>query len=181
MRCLHWRAWPRMLATCCARGLCEDSVATFRQLGDIRGLAEELRLLGRIAALQDDDAAALAAYAECLSLSHALRKVDVAYCLEGLALAAVRLGARGQRPDQTSAAVHLLGAAAAIREGLGDMTSKNWSVAHSESTHADYAHHVLAARAAVGETTFDAAWAAGRHLSVEQAIAQALATRAGSR
>jgi predicted ATPase len=38
-----------------ARSLCSDAVATFRHLGDSRGLAEELRLLGRIAT-QDGDA-----------------------------------------------------------------------------------------------------------------------------
>jgi len=160
-----------------ARSLCEESVATFRQLGDIRGMAEELRLLGYIAALQGDDAAAAAAYAECLSLSPALRKVDVAYCLEGLALAVARLGALAPRTNQVNLAVRLLGAAAALREGLGGASSKNWGVAHSESTHANYARQVLAARTAFGETEFDAAWAVGRNLSVEQAIAQALNAR----
>jgi hypothetical protein len=38
-----------------ARSLCSDAVATFRHLGDSRGLAEELRLLGRIATQDGDD------------------------------------------------------------------------------------------------------------------------------
>jgi tetratricopeptide (TPR) repeat protein len=159
-----------------ARSLCAESIATFRQLGDIRGVTEGLRLLGRIATLQGDDAAAVSAYADCLHLSDAMRKVDVAYSIEGLAMAIARIAARAQQTDQMTTAVHLLGAAAALREALGPVPEMNWGVAHAESTHADYARQVLAARSAFGETEFDTAWAVGRHLSVEQAIAEAPAT-----
>ena len=44
-----------------ARDLCSDAVATFRQLGDNRGLADELELLGRIATQDGDDPGAAAA------------------------------------------------------------------------------------------------------------------------
>ena len=42
------------------------------------------------------------------------------------------------------------------------------------STHPEYTRDVATLRAVLGETAFDAAWAAGRRLPIEQAIVQCL-------
>jgi predicted ATPase/transcriptional regulator with XRE-family HTH domain len=160
-----------------ARALCDESVATFRVLGDLRGLTEELRLLGRIAWLQGDDRSAAAAFAEVVKLSQAVRKVDLAFSLEGLALAVARMAARaGPADHQLSIAVRLLGAAAALRDGLDEeAASPNWSVAIPAVTHPEYADQVARIRTAMGGSAFDAAWSAGRQLSADEATAEALA------
>jgi predicted ATPase/transcriptional regulator with XRE-family HTH domain len=158
-----------------ARRLCDESIATFRQLGDIRGLTEELRVLGRIARLQGDDRSAAAAFAECLKLSHALRRVDLAFSLEGLAMSKARIAAREPQPGQLPLAVRLLGAADALRESLGTAAHRNWSVAAPEVTHPEYEQLVADIRAALGNAAFTAAWSAGRRLSLDEARAEALA------
>jgi hypothetical protein len=161
-----------------ARSLCGECIATFRQLGDARGLAEELRLLGRIAALQGDDRGAAAAFAECLTQRHVLGASDLAFSLEGLALALARIAARAQEPAHLQPAVRLLGAAFALREGLTAGTSSNWSVTAPVVTHADYVDQLVATRAALGTAAFDVAWSAGQRVPIAQAITEALAAEA---
>jgi predicted ATPase/transcriptional regulator with XRE-family HTH domain len=154
-----------------ARALCDESVGVFRQLGDLRGLAEELRLLGRVAWLQGDDRGAAAAFAEGVALSSVQRKVDLAFCLEGLALALARISTF---LDALPVAVRTLAAAAALRESLGAAVTRNWSVAVPQVTHPEYDVEVSALRDSMGDALFDAAWSAGRELTLEQAIAEAL-------
>ncbi|HYW90609.1 MAG TPA: tetratricopeptide repeat protein [Chloroflexota bacterium] len=158
-----------------ARRLCGESIATFRQLGDVRGLTEELRVLGRIARLQGDDRSAAAAFAECLKLGHALRRVDLAFSLEGLAMSKARIATREPQPGRLPLAVRLLGAADALRKSLGTAAHRNWSVAAPEVTHPEYEQQVADIRAALGDAAFAAAWSAGRRLSLDEAKAEALA------
>jgi tetratricopeptide (TPR) repeat protein len=148
-----------------ARALCEEAIALFRHLDDVRGLVEGLRVLGRIATLQTDDPGAIEAYAECVALRHALRNVDVAFCLEGLALAQARIAARQHDSARMYSAVRLLGAAAALRATHGATTTQNWSVALPETTHREYSEQVAATRAALGDAQFESAWAAGQRLN----------------
>jgi predicted ATPase/DNA-binding XRE family transcriptional regulator len=157
-----------------ARALCQESVATFRQLGDVRGLTDELRLLGRIATLQGDDRGAAAAYAEYLTLSHAVSQVNLASSLEELALALARIAAHEHQPAHLQAAVRLLGAAAALREELGAAPTGNWSVSLPARTQAEDARQVAATRAALGEEAFETAWREGQAMTREQALAYAL-------
>jgi predicted ATPase/transcriptional regulator with XRE-family HTH domain len=163
-----------------ARSLCEEGAATFDDIGDTRGLADALRLMGRIAKLQGDHASAAEVYAQCLSLYRVITKLDLAFCLEGLALALVRVAADDGHPSQNQVAVRVLGAAAALREQQGSNRGINWSVSLPDETHADYALEVAATRATLGAAIFDAAWAAGRALSLEQAIAEGVAACAGT-
>jgi hypothetical protein len=157
-----------------ARDLCCDAVAAFRQLGDDRGLAEELRLLGRIAAEAGDDASAAAAFAECARLRHVMSAVQQAFSLEGLAMARARMLRRGARRSQLESVVQLLGAAHAIREPLDGAARGSWSVSMLRVTHAEYADQVAELRAALGESAFETAWAAGRPLPIEQALVEVL-------
>jgi tetratricopeptide (TPR) repeat protein len=157
-----------------ARSLCNDAVATFRQLGDNRGLAEELRLLGRIATQDGDDPGAAAAFAECLQLREVMSPVQQAFSLEGLTLARVRIATSEGPRAQLEFGVRLLAASHTLRATLDDAGSHSWSVSLLRVTHPEYPHDVATLRAVLGETVFDAAWAAGRRLPMEQAIVHAL-------
>jgi hypothetical protein len=86
--------------------------------------------------------------------------VGVAEPLEGLAKVAVAQGC----PDQ---AARLFGVAQALRARIG--------VPVAPVDRADYECNLAATRAALGETAFDAAWAAGQALPLDQAIAEAVA------
>ena len=80
-------------------------------------------------------------------------------CLEGLARV---LGARG-RP---AVAAHLLAAAAAQRRVLGA------PLAPAEQDELD--REAAALRGRLGDAAFDAAWAAGQAMTLQQAVASAL-------
>src|SRR5262249_18371755 len=111
-----------------ARSLCTSAATTFRQLGDNRRLAEELRLPGRIGMKEGDFGGAAAAFAECLRLRHVLSAVQRAFSLEGLALARARLAGPEARRDDLQSTVRLLGAAHAARSELDAASSRSWSV-----------------------------------------------------
>jgi predicted ATPase len=149
-----------------ARALCDETLARFRQLGAAGGLVVGLRVLGDVAALQGDDQSAMAAYAECLSLSHAAVRADLVCSLEGLAQVLARQAARPGAGRRMERAVQLFGAAAALWDRLGLPLAPEYREEHERQ--------VAAARAALGEAAFAAAWAAGQRLSLEQAVATAL-------
>ncbi len=86
-------------------------------------------------------------------------KERIACVLEGLSGVAEREG-RAER------AARLLGAAAALREELGTPLSP--------IVQADHDHALNAARAALGEEAFEAAWTEGSEMTFEEAIAYAL-------
>ena len=81
-------------------------------------------------------------------------------CLEGLAWVAAGLGRHPR-------AARLFGAAEGQRAVLGHRSAPQETVHHDEA--------VAATRAALGDAGFHAAWAEGRALTLEQAIAYALA------
>jgi hypothetical protein len=87
-------------------------------------------------------------------------KLGIAEPLESLA----RLAVQGREWDR---AARLWGAAAALREALGAPRAPN--------RRAEGERELGAARAALGESAFAASWAEGQALSLEQAIADALA------
>jgi len=142
-----------------AEALCEESLAMARDIGEAYGVALLLATLGRAAHRQGDEDRAARRYRESLNLYHdAGVTLHLAECLWGLA--AVR-AARGHPED----AARLLGAAAVMRETTGSPVSP--------FDRADYERDLDAVRAALGEEAFAAAWATGKTLSLEQAIADA--------
>jgi hypothetical protein len=149
-----------------ARALGEEAVAAFRQLGDDRGLSGALSVLGRVAGLQGDEQGAVAAYTEGLRLRHAAPNEDLARSLEGLAQVVARQAARPGAGRLMERAVYLFGAAAALWDRLG--------LPRAPEQREEHERQVAAARAALGEDAFAAAWAAGQRLSLEQAVATAL-------
>jgi hypothetical protein len=86
--------------------------------------------------------------------------------LEGLAALAVALA-------QPERAARLFGAAEALREAMGTPLPPAERGAHDRS--------VAAVRATMGDAAFAVAWAAGRVMSLEEAVALALAEREASR
>ena len=140
----------------------EESLTLRRELGDQRGLAEALANLGTTRHVQGDAAGARALFEESLRLLRALgEQADIAECLEGLAGVACAQG-------DCDRAARLFGAAAKVRAAIG--------VPRLPADRAVYDQYVAAARAGLGEAGFAAAWAAGRALSLEEAIARALSS-----
>jgi tetratricopeptide (TPR) repeat protein len=183
-----------------ARSFYEQSLTLFREMGDQTGIASTLLGLGRIAAMQGEHSSARALLEESLLLFRGVKvkhsTIGVlnslaricwlegddptarAHLVEALVICwetgrycesidtLVSVGYLAQRQKDSARAVRLLGAAAALRESIGE--------ALHPVERAEYEGSIAAARAALGEEAFVAAWAAGQALSLEQAIRVAL-------
>ena len=135
----------------------EESVTLYKEMGHRYGTAESLAVLGKVVAAQGDYASARRLYEESLALSGELgEKWVIATCLLGLGevVAAQR---------QLAWAAQLWGAADALRDALG--------VPIQPVELADYERSLSAARVHLGERAFAAAWAQGRSMTPEQALA----------
>ncbi len=143
-----------------ARAFHEQSLAIFRDLGYTRGAAFSLRGLGLVAAAQGDYAAARSLFEESLATRRELGdKRGIPECVEGLA------GVRGAQ-KQPEPAARLFGAAEALREAIGTPLRPN--------ERERYDREVAAVRAALTKEAFERAWAAGRAMTLEEAVAYAL-------
>jgi predicted ATPase/DNA-binding CsgD family transcriptional regulator len=140
-----------------ARELAEERVAIFRKGGAGWDTAVAFIGLARILASQGYLTAARALYQESLALLHKIGNQEfMAVCLEGL-------GAVGAVQGQPAWAARLWGAAEALRQYIGAPLPPIYR--------ADYERSVVAARAHLGEKPFTAAWAQGRTMTPEQALA----------
>jgi hypothetical protein len=112
-----------------------------------------------VAHAQGNEDQARACFTESLRLFQERgNKRGIIECIAGLAGV---VGAQGERER----AARLLGATAAQFEAIG---AAMWPADQIE-----YQRNVAALRAVLGEAGFAAAWAAGRALTLEQAIAEA--------
>jgi len=139
-----------------ARALLEDSLAIDKKFGTE---AEDIHLaLGRLSILQGDMADAQRQYQESLAMLFEwnVAKENVAASLEGLAALEAGQGA-------PSVAARLWGAAAALREAIGAPIYPVYR--------ASYEQAVAQIRAMLGEQAFRTAWAEGRSMTPEQALA----------
>ncbi len=144
-----------------ARALLQEGLPLLQGSGDIFLVLETLIELGGLALETDQLDRAASCARDGLPL---LRDSGMRWYLpEALELAAGLASARGQPPR----AARLLGAAETARETTG-------LVLQAQGEHA-YSQTVQAARDALGADAFGLAWAAGRRLSVAQAIDEALA------
>ncbi|HEY4722075.1 MAG TPA: tetratricopeptide repeat protein, partial [Anaerolineae bacterium] len=151
-----------------ARQLYEQSLALLRQIGDKWFIAMVLNNLGQVAQYQGRLAQAQAVHVESLSLCEEVGNYrGVAMCLENFAGVAGLL-------SQCERAARLLGAAQALR----DATHTAMETGTLDCL--DYDRAVNVARAGLSETSFQAAWAAGRSMTLEQAMAYALEQAAAS-
>jgi DNA-binding CsgD family transcriptional regulator len=143
--------------TATASSLAEESVVLFRELENRQDLGWGLSFLASVVAAQGNYAAAQAFYEESLALRREVgHKGDIASGLEGLAHVLMMQG-------QHTWAVQLWGAAEVLREATGSPLPPIES--------AGYERDVASARAHLGKKAFAAAWAEGRTMSPEQALA----------
>jgi tetratricopeptide (TPR) repeat protein len=138
-----------------------ESEKLFRDLQAEPSLAEVLVTVGRIKGALGEAEEARAALAEALGLAWATGpRVVVAAALEEIGVQALREGRSGP-------GVQLLAAATTLRQAMGA------PVRPADRPALEGA--LAAARAALGETAFDEAWAGGQALPVEQIVARVLA------
>ncbi len=190
----HQGAWEQAVA------YYEESLALWRPLGNEWGIGLALNNLGDVAIHLGDLERATTALAEALERSRAVADQGmVAFCLlnlgwvarlrgavaqaEGLqrealalawelgdplrcAAALEQLASTAGAAGQGARAARLLGAAAAARETIG--------APQPAPEQADVKDAVAAARAALGEATWSAAFASGKALALEMAVAEAL-------
>ena len=141
-------------------GLLEESLALYREVGRQEGVAINLHGLALAALERCDYDVADALSREGLRLARELGyKTYMAYCLEAMAAAAVG------REDWDRAA-RLAGAAQGLREVIDAPLPPN--------ERARFEPFLAALRATLGENAFAIAWAEGRAMSWEQAVAYAL-------
>lgn len=143
-----------------AQSLYEESLAIRRELGENRGIASALNNLGLVAYCQGQYESARALLTESLTIRRDLQdKIGIAACLAGLSGAFRKHG----EPERAAC---LLGAAEALR----DVTGARLQPSDLE----EYNRNVSDVRAALSEEIFAAAWALGRTMTMEQAVAYAL-------
>ncbi|MBK9940459.1 MAG: helix-turn-helix domain-containing protein [Kouleothrix sp.] len=180
--------------------LAEEFLALCRQVGEPHRVAYSLNALGETARLLGHDDRAVAAYEEALAMNRVLNNRDMLAAIlanmgfvvqrqgdharaatlfaealtvnrelelqDGMALPLAGLAGVAAAQLQLERAARLLGAA----EGCGEMN--NWQM--DSTDRADYERIVATTRAQLDEVTFASDWAAGRALTLEQAIAYAL-------
>jgi tetratricopeptide (TPR) repeat protein len=143
-----------------ARALFEESLAIFRELGSKQGIAWLINGLGMTAHGQGDSGAARAFFEESLAIFREQgNKRGIVVGLEGLAAVAVAQG----EPEH---AARLFGSAEGLREAIG--------AGMPPAERAEHDRSVAAARTALGQEAFAAAWAEGRAMPLDEAVALAL-------
>jgi predicted ATPase/serine/threonine protein kinase/DNA-binding CsgD family transcriptional regulator len=141
-----------------ANSLAREILALFREIGDRPNTALALYLLAKVETNQENYATAFDLFEQSLAISlrGLLNKGLVASCLEGLAVAVAAEG-------EPVWAARLLGAAESLREAMG--------IPLPPVERPDYDFNVSEVRNRLGDKTFTAAWAEGRSMSPEQALA----------
>lgn len=136
--------------------LIEESQAIHQELGDKEGIALSLKLLADITKAQGKVEQALILYKESLIELNSIKiSRDIAFCVEGLASTLVQL-------NKFEEAASLFGTAEAFRENT------NQPMPSSEME--DYLKEINQLRQQMQPTELEAAWQAGRKISLEEAI-----------
>ena len=151
----------------CGQGNCaearihvEQSLAITREIGDRSKEVWNLSDLGQISRLEGDLVEARVFCVQSLTLANQLGEIaDIIYTMEERAALALA-EASPQR------AARLAGAAQAAREGIAAILPPKQQGTHEQT--------VAAARAALGDEAFAAAWDAGRAMMLDEAVQQAL-------
>ncbi len=148
-----------------AAALYEESLALFRELGSRVQIAMLLHNLAYVVLRQGEGRQAAAYFEESLVLYRELkRKHGVIECLIGLA--GVAAAAVGGQPATAGRAARLFGAAERLLEAAGGGLAA--------ADQAEHERYVALTRGQLDESTFAAAWAEGRAMTMEQSIAYAL-------
>jgi DNA-binding CsgD family transcriptional regulator len=138
----------------------QEALAGQRSIGNVLGVLLSLADLGEVALGQGDGERAAELYREALAMAHAYGEQRlIAGCLEGLGSVEVA--------RQPRFAVRLYGAAERLREMTG-------ITARGRVDGAAFEQGVAAAKLALPDDEFAAAWAGGRALPLADAIAEAI-------
>ncbi|HEV2121938.1 MAG TPA: tetratricopeptide repeat protein, partial [Chloroflexota bacterium] len=149
-----------------ATALLREALVLSRDVDSTRGIAAALLGLGQVARFQGDLRHSVTLFLESLALSHRTSdKAAVVECLEGMAGAVLGLG-------DAERAARLGGATDAQRATMGICVPPMDRARHERMK--------TGARDVLGHAAFTAAWAAGQALTLEQAVAEALAFEASS-
>jgi predicted ATPase/DNA-binding CsgD family transcriptional regulator len=146
-----------------ARGeaLSLEALDLARQLGDTFGVAVNLYNLGNCVFQLGDAPGAIVRYRESLTMCNELGDRHLATRILD------RLGVALHKTGASRAGARLFGAAAALREDIGDTL-----FAEEDS---NLSVRFLEVREILGDATYDATWESGRSLPIAQATAEALA------
>jgi non-specific serine/threonine protein kinase len=140
----------------------EESVSIFRDIGEALGASLSLQFLGLALVVRGAPAVARQPFMDALATQHRLHDLQLlAVTMHGLAAVAGSLG-------ENVRAARLLGVAAAIDEAAGYLVP--W-----QRLRLGLEPFVAAARHEMGDAAFAAAMTEGQALSLEEAIAEALA------
>ena len=143
-----------------ARAWLEESVALFDQIGDKRFANFARSELGHLLRRQGNDQEAVRLYHTAIVIWMELGHLAaVAHQLEALALIAASRG-------KAHRAASLFGAAEVLRETTGSTIT--------DAEREEYGRAVSNAHVQLDEASFSTAWAAGRAMPLEQAVAEAL-------
>lgn len=146
--------------TASAADMFRESLTIFRDLGDRQGEAYVLHGLARVSQRQGSDLETLRLFHEVLELRQTLgERNGIIECLEEIASVLTKQG----RIEQ---AIRLLGAADALRAAI--------SLAPWAAEQQEIAQTLALARRVVSSEAFEAAWAGGRRLTLDQAMTEAL-------
>jgi non-specific serine/threonine protein kinase len=144
-----------------ARETLNESAAVARNAGDKWALSLSLRNLGIVAYRQGDTSEAQTYLRESLAVLRDLReKWFISRCFETMAAIAALEG-------DCQRAARLFGAGEILREAVGASLLPAYRP--------DYERGLVALRSALGEADIQAAWAAGRAMTLDEAVLYALA------
>jgi DNA-binding CsgD family transcriptional regulator len=140
----------------------EESLALSRELGDLRTVSQSLFTLGMVELARDDLDRGAALLDEGARMTGELGyRIGGVYYVWGLG----KVSAMRGRPPRVA---KLWGAAEALREDMG------MSLSYFDLAASGYEQDLAAVRSTLGEASFEAAWAAGRAMSLERAVEYAL-------
>jgi predicted ATPase/DNA-binding CsgD family transcriptional regulator len=142
-----------------AEALYQEALDRWRGQGHTWGIATALSNLAVLAHVQGDEERAAARYRESLALCWSQSDQW------GLTEALTGLGGIAATAGEHQVAVHLFAAAEEVRESIG--------LTLQQHIRTQYEAAITTTKSALGEAGFEAAWQAGRSLSLEQAVADA--------
>jgi predicted ATPase/class 3 adenylate cyclase len=143
-----------------AESLWEQSLRVCREVGDQWNLSWSLNGLGRVAERRRDWAAARDYHQRSLPIFQELASQW------GMVHGLARLAGVANEEGRPERAARLFGAVEAALEGMGTTMDPH--------ERGDRDHYIGGTRATLDEEAFALAWAAGREISLEQAVAEAL-------
>jgi predicted ATPase len=179
--------------------IAQASLALFREMNHLPGIAQALNIIGELARLGGDDEHARRAYEECLAVcrqtGEALRTcynyVNLAYVAQhegdheralDLIRQALQLSRDKDVRDIASFLITFAGSIAALGQlqqaarliGASEAALERMGAFYQPSDQPEVDRIIAAVRAQLDEVTFQQAWAEGRKTSLEQAVAFAL-------